>query len=660
MLLTVDFEKAFDTLSWNFITKVLDYFKFGESIQKWIRTFYNECESCLSLNGNITERFKLGRGCRQGDPLSPYIFILCVEILGILVRNNKDIQGIEIQGHEFKISQFADDTTLLLDWCEKNLLASMETLQYFTNISGLKVNIDKTNIIRLGKDRNDHRKMCSKHKLNWTTEFTILGVRFSTNLDQIQELNYNTKLKETKKLLEQWSKRSLSTLGKITVIKSLALSKFVYLFSSLPNPTEDFFKKLETYFFQFIWNKKPDKISRKTIIQDYQNGGLRAINVKLFCNAQKILWIKSVYLNQDIACLLSNCLQSRASSVLTFGSAYSKEKSLICTNPFWKNVLHIWSNFLEKCESTNDKIKILSLPIWYNSHIKINNKYVYYKTWANKGILFLKDIFDNTRCLTYVEFCRKYDFRPPFTSYNGLILAIKKYYKLPIYTELVKLQMPIIPNCLEELLKANVCKHFYKDCVSEYTSKHKINAKIKWHHIFGIEFCDKWWENVYLLPVKLTMDTGLRYFQYKIFLFILTTNKHLVIYGIKDSDKCEFCHLFSEDLMHLFWLCKHVQTFWDTVINWIFLKTNLRLQINAQTIILGNPNFSKKDNIINLILLIAKQYIYKSKCKSQQLTLTGFQNSLNMYYYIDKYISGINNRAIQFKEKWNIWTKLIT
>ena len=128
----------------------------------------------------------------------------------------------------------------------------MKTLQYFRNISGLKVNIDKTNIIRLGKDRNDHRKMCPKYKLKWTTEFTVLGVQFSTNLYNIQELNYNVKLKEVKKLLKQWSKRSISTLGKIAVIKSLALSNFVYLFSSLPNPTDALFKTLETYFFQFI------------------------------------------------------------------------------------------------------------------------------------------------------------------------------------------------------------------------------------------------------------------------------------------------------------------------------------------------------------------------------------------------------------------------
>ena len=89
------------------------------------------------------------------------------------------------------------------------------------------------------------------------------------------------------------------------------------------------------------------------------------------------------------------------------------------------------------------------------------------------------------------------------------------------------------------------------------------------------------------------------------------------------------------------------------------LKTNVRLKVNAQTIILGNPKYSKKDNIINLIILIAKQYIYKTKCKSQHLTLTGFRNSLNMYYHIDKYIFTLNNEIIKFEEKWNNWKKLI-
>ena len=65
--------------------------------------------------------FYLKRGCRQGDPISPYIFILCAEILGKMIRNNKDIKGIHINNKEFKLSQYADDTQLLLDGSEISL-----------------------------------------------------------------------------------------------------------------------------------------------------------------------------------------------------------------------------------------------------------------------------------------------------------------------------------------------------------------------------------------------------------------------------------------------------------------------------------------------------------------------------------------------------------
>ena len=65
--------------------------------------------------------FKVKRGCRQDDPILPYIFILCAEILAIKIRQCNDIQGIIIDGEECKISQFADDTSLLLDRSEKSL-----------------------------------------------------------------------------------------------------------------------------------------------------------------------------------------------------------------------------------------------------------------------------------------------------------------------------------------------------------------------------------------------------------------------------------------------------------------------------------------------------------------------------------------------------------
>ena len=71
LLLLIDFEKDFDSIAWSFIYKVLDFFKFGESIKKWVKLFYTNIKSCVVVNGEVSPWFNLYRGCRQGDPHPP-------------------------------------------------------------------------------------------------------------------------------------------------------------------------------------------------------------------------------------------------------------------------------------------------------------------------------------------------------------------------------------------------------------------------------------------------------------------------------------------------------------------------------------------------------------------------------------------------------------
>ena len=70
-------------------------------------------------NGIFSQFFGIGRGCRQGDPTSPYIFNICVEIMAILFRHNPNIKGISIGNNEYCILQYADDTVIFLDGSEK-------------------------------------------------------------------------------------------------------------------------------------------------------------------------------------------------------------------------------------------------------------------------------------------------------------------------------------------------------------------------------------------------------------------------------------------------------------------------------------------------------------------------------------------------------------
>ena len=119
--LFIDFEKAFDSVSWNFLYKVLNFFNFGLGVIDWVKTFYNDISSRINIGGHLKDIFLPKRGYRQGDPISPYLFLLCAEILAIKIRNNKQIKGIIIDRYEYKVSQYADYTSLILDGSEQSL-----------------------------------------------------------------------------------------------------------------------------------------------------------------------------------------------------------------------------------------------------------------------------------------------------------------------------------------------------------------------------------------------------------------------------------------------------------------------------------------------------------------------------------------------------------
>ena len=120
----------------------------------------------------------------------------------------------------------------------------------------------------------------------------ILGVNFSANVNEIWNINTHDIMNKITHLLDQWSRRKLTIIGKITIVRSLVLSKCVHFFISLPDPPPDLLKELEKRFYRFIWNKGPDRISRKVSIKNISSGGLRMTHIPNFVKSLKKFMVK--------------------------------------------------------------------------------------------------------------------------------------------------------------------------------------------------------------------------------------------------------------------------------------------------------------------------------------------------------------------------------
>ena len=220
IFLFVDFEKAFDSIEWSFINNTLELFNFGASIRKWFSLLYNGGETAVMNAGYMTNYFKISRGVRQGCPLSPFLFILAVELLATKIRQLQDCKGTLLPNHqEVKISQFADDTTLIMS-DTTSLKFSLQTVDNFGTVSGLKLNKKKAMWIGSSKQKNIKILEFSVTK----DPIKILGTYFLHNPNKNIDANFYLKIRKMSTKLNLWRARELTLYGKSVLARWVPLS----------------------------------------------------------------------------------------------------------------------------------------------------------------------------------------------------------------------------------------------------------------------------------------------------------------------------------------------------------------------------------------------------------------------------------------------------
>lgn len=147
IVLSLDAEKAFHSVGWEYLYLTLQRFGFNSSVILFSKNLYHSPTAKIKMNGSLTNPVQLERGCRQGCPLSPALFALFIEPLAQAIREDHDIRGIWIKDTEFKSCLYADDVLITLSQPDLSLPNLFSCLKTFGHYSGYKLNIHKTQII---------------------------------------------------------------------------------------------------------------------------------------------------------------------------------------------------------------------------------------------------------------------------------------------------------------------------------------------------------------------------------------------------------------------------------------------------------------------------------------------------------------------------------
>ena len=329
MILAIDLESAFDSMNWSFVEASLDARGFPFEMIQWFKLLHERAFARISYNGHLSKEIFLERSCRQGDPVSCYFFILALDHLLSKIKSDNDIKGVFVNGTEYKISSYADDTVCILEGDVNSIRKLFHDLGTFAKFSGLYPNIGKCKAMWVGKLAPNTRENNMEY-LNLPFEsvsyLKILGVVFENDLSKIQITNYTHLISNAKRIMSLWKGRNLTLIGKITIIKSLILSQFTHLFTALPKPFDNVLKQFNKQLYEFLWGSKRERIKRRIITESYENGGLRMVDLGTYISALKATWVKRQLISSHP---WVNCSRARSVMIAVYGSVIAYRAACI-------------------------------------------------------------------------------------------------------------------------------------------------------------------------------------------------------------------------------------------------------------------------------------------------------------------------------------------
>ena len=643
VIISVDFEKAFDRVEHSSLIEAFKYFGFPSNMINWIKLLFNEMVLCTINNGYTSPAFCPTSGIYQGNPIGPYGFIILIELLAMRLRTTKEIQGIKIGNIKHLLSMFADDMNIFLAFDNKSWQATMNILSAFEANTGLKTNYDKTVVYRIGSIKHTNAKFYSSRKLKWTNDsINTLGVYISHDIEDMLEKNFGELIEKAENVLKMWHYQNLSLFGKNLVVNSLVTSLFVYRMQVLPTMPCKYVKTFQKLVLGFIWNQGTSKISYQVLTGLKTQEGAGLVDIHKKDEALKMVWVFTLRKYSQLKNLAYALLENMIGDLIWEVQLAPQDVQIFFDlNNFWTQVLIAWSKVHFEYPVGVEQIK--NQIIWYNSHLRIDGAPIWSKKLFDRGIIYLGQLVEKNTFLSFEQFQSRFNIKLPFTMYYGILKAIPENWVETIRkTDPIQVNDQMLFDRLKNSQKLTNCLYilwidtenllYYQSC--------------KWENEIPNIKMEVFTNAVVKIP-KLTISVKLRSFRCKFLMRAIMTNVKLYAYKIVSTKLCNFCELEEESLIHLFFECQHVQA----LLRWLSKFLALSQQIKWEEIVLLSL-FPNPAHPGNALVLFTKYYIYSSKCQKRKCTIEFLKIYCQSLIEIDAEIARSKNKQKIHQIKW--------
>jgi exonuclease III/ribonuclease HI len=306
MIVALDQEKAYDKIAHDYLWRIMNGFGIPEAFINNVKNLYNHAETKVYINGFFSEKFRVTRGVRQGDPLSCLLFNIAIEPLAIALRKSS-LKGIHIPGELERLIEmmFADDTTVFLNKDDK--WSDLEkVLDRWCIASRAQFNKTKTEVIPIGRQQQREELEKSRTIDGHPTEIPnhvrivptgasvrILGAWFGNKCDE--SAPWVAALSKMDSAVARWTNATVTTLGRRHVIQT-TFGGFTQYLSQVQGMPPRIEKMVEKRLRAYLWNEKMSKVNMETALAPIDAGGLKVLDIRARNEAINLTWVKR-YLN---------------------------------------------------------------------------------------------------------------------------------------------------------------------------------------------------------------------------------------------------------------------------------------------------------------------------------------------------------------------------